>query len=341
MQVSCGPRAQACTAALQHSGAHRLLAARQISLRWDAGASSQAAHRRLHGRRGRRQRLAAVTELSWEAAKDVAGLVVFSALPFVAVQALADSKAGKDLLARLEEQKPRLQREAAQRERERAAVRSQSPWFGAGRPLWLGPLSKEPPAHLSGELPGDYGWDPLSLGKDPAKLDRYVELELLHARWAMLGALGALVPEALQAAGAATFLEDRWWNVGYAKLCTDEELAYLGIPGLRVAGGQGVAIIAFCQVLLMFGPEYARACGIAALEPLGIFLPGDKNYPGGWLFDPLHLSTDAERYERMRVREIKNGRLAMVAWLGFAAQAAATREGPLANLAGALGALRG
>ena len=34
------------------------------------------------------------------------------------------------------------------------------------------------------------------------------------------------------------------------------------------------------QVLLMFGPEYARACGIAALEPLGIYLPGDKNYPG-------------------------------------------------------------
>ena len=34
------------------------------------------------------------------------------------------------------------------------------------------------------------------------------------------------------------------------------------------------------QVLLMFGPEYARACGIDALEPLGIYLPGDKNYPG-------------------------------------------------------------
>lgn len=30
----------------------------------------------------------------------------------------------------------------------------------------------------------------------------------------------------------------------------------------------------------MLGPEYARACGIAALEPLGVFLPGDKNYPG-------------------------------------------------------------
>ena len=54
---------------------------------------------------------------------------------------------------------------------------------------------------------------------------------------------------------------------------------------------------------------------------------GDKNYPGGWLFDPLNLSADARRYEAMRVREIKNGRLAMVAWLGFAAQAAATSQG--------------
>lgn len=38
----------------------------------------------------------------------------------------------------------------------------------------------------------------------------------------------------------------------------------------------------------------------------------------------------------MRVREIKNGRLAMVAWLGFAAQAAATRQGPAHNLLDAL-----
>lgn len=30
----------------------------------------------------------------------------------------------------------------------------------------------------------------------------------------------------------------------------------------------------------MFGPEYARSKGPSALEPLGIYLPGDKNYPG-------------------------------------------------------------
>ena len=53
---------------------------------------------------------------------------------------------------------------------------------------------------------------------------------------------------------------------------------------------------------------------------------------GGWLFDPLRLSADPSRFERVRVAEIKHGRLAMVAWVGFAAQAAATREGPVQNL---------
>ena len=41
----------------------------------------------------------------------------------------------------------------------------------------------------------------------------------------------------------------------------------------------------------MGGPEYARSVGIKALEPLGIYLPGqDINYPGSVLFDPLNLS---------------------------------------------------
>lgn len=266
-------------------------------------------------------------------AGDVAGLLVFSAIPFLAVQALADSKYGKQLLDDLKAQKPQLKSAAASAEKARAAVRSRSKWFGPERPQWLGPIPNEPPTWLDGTLPGDYGYDPLSLGRDLAKLDRAVELELLHARWAMLGALGALIPEALQLSGSTEFLEPIWWKVGAAKLQTGEDLNYLGIAGLRVAGGQGVAIIAVCQVFLMFGPEYARACGIEALEPLGIFLPGDKNYPGGWLFDPLGLSNNPESYENMRVREIKNGRLAMVAWLGFFAQAAVTRQGPLTNLA--------
>ena len=53
---------------------------------------------------------------------------------------------------------------------------------------------------------------------------------------------------------------------------------------------------------LQLGPEYARATGIRALEPLGIFLPGDASHPGGWLFDPLGLARQAERFEDLKVR---------------------------------------
>lgn len=53
--------------------------------------------------------------------------------------------------------------------------------------------------------------------------------------------------EVLQYSGVTTFSEPRWFNVGYAKL-QGEDLNYLGVPGLRIAGSQGVLIIAVCQV---------------------------------------------------------------------------------------------
>lgn len=53
--------------------------------------------------------------------------------------------------------------------------------------------------------------------------------------------------EVLQYTGVTNFAEPRWWNVGAAKL-NGEDLNYLGVPGLRIAGGQGILIIAFCQV---------------------------------------------------------------------------------------------
>ena len=57
-----------------------------------------------------------------------------------------------------------------------------------------------------------------------------------------------MAAEALQLSGVTNFGEFRWFNVGYAKL-QGEDLNYFGVPGLRIAGGQGIGIIAVCQVL--------------------------------------------------------------------------------------------
>lgn len=69
-----------------------------------------------------------------------------------------------------------------------------SPWYGVERPKWLGPVDYSYETYQTGDAPGDYAYDILQLGKDQKEFDRYFELEILHSRWAMLGALGALVP---------------------------------------------------------------------------------------------------------------------------------------------------
>jgi len=169
----------------------------------------------------------------------------------------------------------------------------------------------EAPAHLDGSLPADFGYDPLGLGKDPASLKWYREAELQHARWAMLGVAGVL--------GQEVFNPSVFFYDAAAKATLPFDI--LGL----------VAV----QFLLMHFVELRRwrdfeKPGSVDQDPIfaGNKLPAHEvGYPGG-IFDPMKMASP-----EAKVKELKNGRLAMLAFVGFVMAAQVTGKGPLANLA--------
>merc|ERR1711977_560539 len=158
------------------------------------------------------------------------------------------------------------------------------------------------PSYLD-SLPASYGFDPLGLGSTPSNLYRFQEAELIHCRWAMLGVTGALAVEALGFGN--------WYD---APLAAKQSYFGFELPF-------SIDALILIEVILMAGVEGRR---------FNVSEQTLKLYPG---FDFVGLCKDPKTFESMKIKELKNGRLAMVAFIGLVAQHAATGLTPLTNLA--------
>eukprot|EP00979_Chaetoceros_neogracilis_P007478 scaffold1575_cov242-Chaetoceros_neogracile.AAC.3 len=165
------------------------------------------------------------------------------------------------------------------------------------------------PVMLTGELPGDAGFDPLGFAQSQADLMNYREAEIKHARLAMLAAAGWPLSE----------LFDK--KIALALHLTPLLDATDRAPSI-LNGGLGKV-----------NPFYWMAClgAAAAVEFYGInkSKSGDESYfPGNLGFDPLGVyPKDEEGQRRMQLAEIKNGRLAMISIFGFAIQEFVLNQG--------------
>ncbi|KAK3281794.1 hypothetical protein CYMTET_3810 [Cymbomonas tetramitiformis] len=179
----------------------------------------------------------------------------------------------------------------------------------------------EAPEWLDGSMAGDFGFDPLGLAKDPDNLVWYRQAEIVHARFAMLGVAGCVFPDIAAKAGIS------WAGAGvdWYDAATFDYFA-------------PTAAIWTTQVIMMGYAETRRWLDIknpGSVNQDPVFssnsLPeGVVGYPGG-IFDPFGWAS--KDMSSLQLKEIKNGRLAMIAMMGIYTQHAVVGGTPVENWA--------
>lgn len=179
------------------------------------------------------------------------------------------------------------------------------------------------PSYLDGTLAGDYGFDPLKLG-DEGKLEKFRAAEVIHARWAMLAIPGIVVPEALGLPGGVwtetgkVFLDGQTGRPEYLE--NPYIYGALTVPILGAVEGYRSGKIDPPDGFVPFKGKFSSS-DFSGLDPIN---------PGGPL-DFFNVAATPEDLAILKVKEIKNGRLAMIAMLGVFVQGAVTPDGPAAN----------
>jgi len=175
------------------------------------------------------------------------------------------------------------------------------------------PFLYRPPI-LTGELAGDAGFDPLQLSKNREQLYYYREAEIKHARLAMLAAAGWPISELFDAKIAE-----------YFGLAPAIDASTDRVPSLLNGGLENISpkfwgfCLGFCAAIDIYGIQRTR---YMSEEEEKSYLPGDFS------FDPLGFYPKTQEEQKsMQLAEIKHGRIAMLAVVGYAAQEALLQQG--------------
>ncbi|KAH9606279.1 hypothetical protein KSS87_014947 [Heliosperma pusillum] len=151
--------------------------------------------------------------------------------------------------------------------------------------------------------------------EDPENLKWFVQAELVNGRWAMLGVAGMLLPEVFTKIGIINVPE--WYDAGKSEYFASSSTLFV------------IEFILFHYVEIRRWQDIKNP-GSVNQDPIFkqySLPPNEVGYPGG-IFNPLNFAPTLEAKEK----ELANGRLAMLAFLGFLIQHNVTGKGPFENL---------
>uniref|UniRef100_A0A383VI24 Chlorophyll a-b binding protein, chloroplastic n=1 Tax=Tetradesmus obliquus TaxID=3088 RepID=A0A383VI24_TETOB len=190
-------------------------------------------------------------------------------------------------------------------------------------------------------VPGDSGWDLLKLRKSDVKtFNKFREIEVIHARWAMLGVISILLGDVvdgspfpsqpLSFASAAP-----WGAVLLLSLALIESYRLAALWGeqdfeKRTYPGRWFDFLGFTgrPAKQQQPAEQQQPPGLGLWASWVGGLPGWL--AGGWWYSRREM-TEVELLD-MKSMELRNGRLAMVSFIGCCMASALTGKGPITLL---------
>jgi len=163
---------------------------------------------------------------------------------------------------------------------------------------WVGGEGPEP---MPFTTTTSINWDPAGFAeRSPEWLPWYREAELKHGRVAMLASLGFVMPEIFRIPG--------------------EQFSVASVP--NIIGAHDALPDSMIQIFAWI--SFVEACTFGALANMNEF----DRQPGDFGFDPLGLyPEEPEKQREMQLKELKNGRLAMISIGGMVVGSAISGHG--------------